>query len=547
MNVATKLAIGFGLLILVLTGPLFLHYSTVRNVVEDNRDLSAIASRLALSSSEPVRQLEALEETARKYQVTGDLRYLGRFEEAREGFEASLRDLESRALEPRETEALAGLRQEWDAFRSPSADLVERLASDAAGDSALDRLAVRLGELSARTRALNRASQTAMLDRIRSSVAAASRTERISWIAIGAALLLAVIVSIFIIHSISEPLHRLAAGTRAVAQGNFGYRLAALRDDEFSRLARDFNRMTGRLQELERAKQDFLSQVSHDLKTPLAAMREAAALLLDEIPGPLTSKQRRLLELSQRSGKRLSSMISKLLDLSRMEAGVLEYEFRREDLAHLVRGVIEEFESRLPERDLALEADLPLAPLEIGCDGDRMGQVLGNVLENAVKFSPAGGTIHLTLEHVPRTPPDAPPLPARRVDGAAPEPGYALLQVTDEGPGVPDSQREAIFQKFHQLEAGRQVAREGVGLGLAVCREIVAAHGGVIWVTTPVTVTAAAGDGRSAERTTGPGATFLVLLPGAREPAPPEEEREGARETTATAAPLQAAGERAER
>lgn len=500
MKVATKLALGFGLLILVLSAPLFLHYSTVRNVVEDNRDLSAIAARLALSSSEPVRQVETMEESARKYQVTGDVRYLGRFEEARAGFGASLRELESHPLESGEEEALGELRRAWDGFRPASDSLVRRLPRDTAGNAALAGLVGRLNELSARTRAVNRASQAAMLVRLRSSVAAAARTERISWVAIGAALVVALLVSLFIIRSFSEPLQRLTAGTRAVAQGNFDYRLAAPRDDEFSRLARDFNRMTERLEELERAKQDFLSQVSHDLKTPLAAMREAAALLLDEIPGPLMPKQRRLLELSQRSGERLSSMISKLLDLSRMEAGVVEYEFRREDLGHLARGVVEEFETRLPERDLALVADLPGARLEVACDGDRMGQVLGNVLENAVKFSPAGGTIRLSLERLTRPPAGAPALPSRRVDGVVPGGGYALLQVADQGPGIPPSEREAIFQKFHRLDAGRKVAREGVGLGLAVCREIVAAHGGAIW---------------AAEPAAGRGALVRVLLPGA--------------------------------
>lgn len=521
VRVATKLVVGFGLLIAAMAALLVLHFSTLRGVVDANRDLSALASRLALSASEPARQLDVMEEMARKYQVTRDLRYAGRFEEAGASFDSTLRTLEAEPLEAGEREAIAELRVSWEDFRARASDLTRGLRPDPTGDSALFELDSLLAGLEVQTRRLSEASQAAMIERIGAAAAAARRTERISWAAIGAALLLSLVVSAFITRSISEPLGRLAAGTRAVAEGDFGHRLEPRHDDEFSRLARDFNRMTERLAELERAKQDFLSQVSHDLKSPLASMREAAALLLDEIPGPLTEKQRRLLQLSQRSGERLSSMISKLLDLSRMEAGTLEYQFRREDLADLARGAGEEFEARLPERELAMEARIPSTPLLFECDGDRIGQVVANLLENAIKFSPTGGTIRLAVRHLEAPPPDAPPVRRRRADGAVLGPGYALLEVADEGPGVPDEEREAIFEKFHQLEAGKRVARGGVGLGLAVCREIVSAHGGAIWT---MRARGAGGDG-DARGAGGDGhargAVFRVLLPGARPAAEP--------------------------
>src|SRR5690606_13042284 len=126
-----------------------------------------------------------------------------------------------------------------------------------------------------------------------------------------------------------------------VARGRFGYRLAAGRDDEFAQVARDFNTMTVRLDELDRMKRDFVSKVSHDLKTPLASMQETIDVMLDEVAGPLSPKQRRLLELNYQSGERLYAMLGKLLDLSRLEAGVFEPTIERVDLRELIRDAAE--------------------------------------------------------------------------------------------------------------------------------------------------------------------------------------------------------------
>ena len=148
--------------------------------------------------------------------------------------------------------------------------------------------------------------------RNRRSATAAREAERLSMLAAGGALLLSIVVSVLIVRSISDALRRLQAGTRIVAGGDFSYRLPITKQDEFSALARDFNVMTQRLGELDRMQRDFLSKVSHDLKTPLASMQETTRLMLDEVPGELNPAQRRLLRLSDQSGKRLSSMISTL-------------------------------------------------------------------------------------------------------------------------------------------------------------------------------------------------------------------------------------------
>ena len=146
--------------------------------------------------------------------------------------------------------------------------------------------------------------------------------------------------------------------------------------------------MTRRLNELDQMKKDFVSHVSHELKAPLASMREALQLLLDELPGPLTAKQKRLLEINLQCSRRLSSMIGNLLDLSRMEAGMMEYELKSNDIvaSHSDNG--RRIRASCGEKGIRLQMLLPEQPLSAHCDADRILQVLGNVLSNAIKFSP---------------------------------------------------------------------------------------------------------------------------------------------------------------
>jgi two-component system sensor histidine kinase GlrK len=308
---------------------------------------------------------------------------------------------------------------------------------------------------------------------VEASVRAARRLETLSVGALGMALALSVLVFALVFRSITGPLTQLRRGTHAVAGGDLEYRLEGTRTDEFSELADDFNVMTQRLRELDRAKRDFLSQVSHDLKTPLAAIQDANALLLDGIPGSLNERQRRLLEHNVSGGQRLAAMLAKLLDVSRLEAGAAEYHFARCDLHDVIRQAVSEFESAAERRGIALEADLHERSLSVECDAERVLQVVENLIENAVRFSPEGGVIRVQARGFSAT--EAGADPSRS--------GFALVGVEDAGPGVPDEEKTRIFERFHQSPGGRSRPGGGVGLGLAICREIVRAHGGRIWVS----------------------------------------------------------------
>jgi two-component system sensor histidine kinase GlrK len=302
------------------------------------------------------------------------------------------------------------------------------------------------------------------------------------WCATIAAFAVSVLVSLLIVRSISKPLAHLTEGTRAIADGKFFYRLDTTRRDEFAQLAQDFNKMTLRLNELDKLKKDFVSHVSHELKAPLASMRETIQLMLEEIPGPLTDKQKRLLELNLQSGIRLTSMISNLLDLSKTEAGVMEYELKSHDLVPLVRSAIAELEVQAHEKQIHLNAVLPETPLPVECDSDRMVQVLLNLIGNAVKFSPRHSEVHVHVERTPQIPLGVPDRWRRLITGNRQNGYFGLVTVVDSGPGIPDTDKEKVFEKFHQVRQGKKMAGQGVGLGLSICRTIVQAHRGAIWV-----------------------------------------------------------------
>ena len=184
-------------------------------------------------------------------------------------------------------------------------------------------------------------------------------------------------------------------------------------------------------------------------------------LLLQEIPGTLNDQQKSLLRLSYASAERLAAMVGNLLDVARMEAGSMEYEMAPHNLVPVVESVIEEFDVQARQKGIRMRLESDLRSVSAECDRDRIVQVLGNLFENGLKFSPSNSEIVTSL----RTTSEG-----------------VLISVSDSGPGVPDEQKDKIFFKFHQVKRGKKVAGQGVGLGLAICKTIVEAHRGRIWV-----------------------------------------------------------------
>jgi two-component system sensor histidine kinase GlrK len=248
-----------------------------------------------------------------------------------------------------------------------------------------------------------------------------------------------------------------------------------------TRLLKENKRMAVRLIDVDKIKKNFISHVSHELKAPLASMQETTHLILERIPGPLTDKQKRLLELNLQSGKRLAQMIGNILDLSRLEAGIVEYEMQRCDLADLIHNVVLELSSEAREKSLRVLTDIQRKPLFVDCDPNRMVQLFSNLLENAIRFSTKGGSIAVHLRSVQEYPRMPLSVRARKPDKTIFN-GFALVTISDSGPGIDDKNKETVFHTFHQVQHGRKSLGESLGLGLAISRAVVEAHAGTIWI-----------------------------------------------------------------
>ncbi len=224
---------------------------------------------------------------------------------------------------------------------------------------------------------------------------------------------------------------------------------------------------------LEGMRRDFISNVSHELRTPLAGIRAAAETLQE---GALDDKPaaQEFLGHIQRETDRLTQMVQELLELSRIESGAAPMHFSQLDAAALVTDTVKRFAQQAERAGLTLRAEATVSPLHVIGDVERLERALGNLVANAMKFTPSGGTITL---------------------GAAPDDDAVLLTVADTGVGIEPEQRERVFERFYKADRGR--GSSGVGLGLAIVKHIVRAHSGTVML-----------DSRP-----GRGSTFTIRLP----------------------------------
>ncbi|MBL8438703.1 MAG: PAS domain-containing sensor histidine kinase [Zoogloeaceae bacterium] len=217
------------------------------------------------------------------------------------------------------------------------------------------------------------------------------------------------------------------------------------------------------------AKSRFLANISHELRTPLHAILSNAKLGIRKGSQMNGERAKEYFDRIQTSGDRLLKLLNDLLDLSKLEAGRMVLDCRPIDLGGLVREAAGEFEALYVSRQLTLEVhEDPDAPFAL-VDPARAGQVVRNLLSNAAKFSPSGGVVRVEVNA----------LASQQVKGKEERPAV-LLAVADQGPGIPDTELDSIFESFVQSSRTRSGAG-GTGLGLSICREIVAAHGGRIW------------------------------------------------------------------
>jgi signal transduction histidine kinase len=272
----------------------------------------------------------------------------------------------------------------------------------------------------------------------------------------------------------TKPLREMAAVATAMARGEHGRQVAVTSRDEVGELAHAFNRMTAELAETDRLRRDLVANVSHELRTPLGALQAVLENVIDGVSEPDPETLRTMLAQTRRLGR----LVSQLLDLSRLEAGDQPFDIRPFGVRDVLEGAAREARLHAPE-DVVFSIEAA-AELQAAGDPERIHQVVMNLVENAVRYSPRPGEIALR---------------ASSTDGHT-----VTVVVDDEGPGIPEEDLGRVFERFYRGDGRRGADGGGAGLGLAIARWIVELHGGAI----------------RAERRDPRGSHMVVTLPEAR-------------------------------
>jgi two-component system sensor histidine kinase GlrK len=289
---------------------------------------------------------------------------------------------------------------------------------------------------------------------------AGGSARQVTMVIVTIALLAVIALSFLITRSITHPISSLIGKTREIARGVFENNLHLSGPPEIKELSEAVNSMCDRLKAIDKMKTDFFSSISHELRTPLTSIKEGTSLLMEGIGGEITEKQRKLLNIIAGESRRLIELVNSSLDLSKMEAGMMVFNFTKDDITPLIKKAAGEIEPLAMAKKIHLQVEnyerLPLVKM----DRERVLQVLRNLLGNAVKFTPEGGEVRIS---------------AHREDGRV------KVSVKDTGPGIPAENLTTIFEKFQQGPLKKSKEMKGTGLGLALVKQIVIAHGGKVW------------------------------------------------------------------
>lgn len=293
---------------------------------------------------------------------------------------------------------------------------------------------------------------------------------------------LSIISGLVSYYLVISPLLQLQEATKEMEKGNFSARISVQTGDELEEIAERFNKTSTELsrteevrRELDNAKTEFLSITSHELRSPITPIKGQLQMLDQGMLGDLNESQRESVQMALRNVNRLDKIIFDFLEISRIEAARLKFNFVPMEIDKLLADVVEGIKYYLPQKNVTIKVKHGALPL-VQADPDRTAQVLRNLLENAVKFTPQNGKVEL---------------------GVKEESHHILFWVKDNGIGLTHTQRMRLFEPFYQAEQTVFRGSRGVGLGLAICKGIVESQNGKIWV----------------ESEFGKGSTFFFTLP----------------------------------
>lgn len=410
------------------------------------------AAQAARASRMLVEQATALERVVRQYLVLGDSDLLRDYQKVRSNFKATTSEL---SLLPLDEAQLVELNRTIDKEQA----LFELLIRPSTAPSVRRALISGYEELTGLARSVLEISNE-LIDREIENMRQASQDARNAlWRQLFITLALGVLIAVGVTMVVARPIRQLDHAIRQLGAGELENTIRIGGPSDLEYLGSRLEWLRGRLAELEKEKRFFLNHISHELKTPLTALREGSELLAEGAAGALTDGQREIVSILQKNSLRLQMLIEDLLDFRRAQEALARLDLQPVQVDRIIDQVVETH--RIAAQARGVRTELRIEPVTMTADAEKLRVVVDNLVSNAVKYSPDGGTISLAL--------------ARRDDNI-------VLEVSDCGPGIPSEDHALIFEWFYCSEREHQGRVRGSGLGLAIAREFVSAHQGRIEV-----------------------------------------------------------------
>ena len=471
-RITNKLFAWYFLLVLIFYGTILVFYINVQKIMGISEDIVNKNYKISSSSKKMIEDLLNMEENEQKYRVLKKKNYLDYFINAQKDFETNLNEILQ--LESDETLISKDWKELNDNYRKFLNSLTDTKEADSSEllwipEEIINKWIQRISkarlqnehDVELATRELNHQGQM---------------TLKSGLVGLGMSIIMGLLGSIFLTRSMILPIRELQKGIKSIAKESLSEPIRIRAKDEFGELAAAFNEMTFRLKEEERMRSDFISMLSHETRTPLTSIRESVNMIVEEVMGPINDRQRKFLEISSSEIGRICDLMNHLMQVSRLESGVIKIQPYPLDPSILVSKCRYHLKPLAETNDITVKIEISKdLPLVMG-DPENLQQVILNLMSNAIKFSPRGGRVLVRVE------PD----------------GNQMLRfsISDNGPGIPEEEQSFIFNKYYRAKNVRNHS-DGVGLGLSISKHIIEAHNGTIRLKSAL----------------GHGSTFEVTLP----------------------------------
>lgn len=438
----------------------------------------------ATQGSRKVAELvPAMERTANQMAILGDPSLLETYRSHRKQLMATAAELANLPFDDEQRNALNEIMQQ-------EAVIYALLSKPEPRPEDLNPALQAFSALAQRAQGINRRSNELIDREVGNLRATAREAQRVTLVQLLALFPVVIFLVAGFTYLTTRPIRQIDDAIRGIGQGNFAAPIEVGGPEDLQHLGARLDWMRRRLSELEEQKTRFLREMSHELKTPLTALRQGAELLADELVGKLTPEQREIAEILRRNSIELQKLIEDLLNYGASQFHRTSLEIAPVELRRVMSRVLDDHKLALRAKNLKL--DSRVGDLKLNADTEKLRVMLDNLLSNAVKFSPNGGTIAVSGR--------------REVDSIE-------IDVTDQGPGIPVEERDRVFEPFYRGRSASGALVKGTGIGLSVVREYAQMHGGTVQVVGEP-----------------PGTRLRLSLPCNPAPSKPAQPQEGAQE-----------------